>query len=289
MEKKIQFVIISILLIFTIIVIGFSKENDSISDFPEEDQVLNEDLPLFENDVIIEAIKTFGKEAYAFGEKNEYPYLMLVNNGSEITIDRNTKGKIIDIDYKKHYLTVKIESNGIIEERDLFISKDEMIPFYKKQLTINYSKGVTIKPEYLVIHETANTKAGADAHAHYRYWSTNSSAKASTHFVVDSTQIYQMLELNQMAWHVGDNKGYSPIVNSNTIGIEIAVNSDGNYEIARQHTIELTIKVMRQLNMNINQLVRHYDASGKLDPITMLENPTLWDDFVNQVKEGLKN
>lgn len=91
-----------------------------------------------------------------------------------------------------------------------------------------------------------------------------------------------------MAWHVGDNKTYSDIKNTNSIGIELCVNSDGDYMQARQYTIDLTIAIMNKLNMNINQLKKHQDASGKYDPIIMLNN-NLWDDFVSQVELGLNN
>lgn len=186
------------------------------------------------------------------------------------------------------------ESDDIISENnnndmtsEPVISIKDKIPFYKKQLNMNYTKGVEIEPLYLVIHETANTRAGADANAHYRYWSTNPDANASTHFVVDSEEIYQMLELNQMAWHVGDNKGYSEITNYNSIGIEIAVNSDGDFDKARQNAIELTIEIMNKLNMSIDQLKTHNDASGKNCPTIMLKNRYLLDDFYAQVEKGL--
>lgn len=97
-----------------------------------------------------------------------------------------------------------------------------------------------------------------------------------------------MLELNEMAWHVGDNKGYSNIVNSNSIGLEICVNEDGNYMVAREYAIQVAIKVMNELNMSIDQLVTHNDASGKNDPVIMFTN-NLWDDFVYQVSLGLNN
>ena len=97
-----------------------------------------------------------------------------------------------------------------------------------------------------------------------------------------------MLELNQSAWHVGDNKGYSDITNLNSIGIEIAVNADGDFYQARENAIYLTINLMKELNMNISQLKRHHDASGKYCPANMLSNDELWIDFVNQVKKALQ-
>jgi N-acetylmuramoyl-L-alanine amidase CwlA len=200
---------------------------------------------------------------------------------------KSIKGKIIDVVDNSHYITAKIQEADKVVYQNFFISNDKIIPYYKKQLNMNYSKGVKNKVKYLVIHETANENEGADASAHYKYWSKNSSAKASTHFVVDSNEIYQMLELDQVAWHVGDNKGYSEITNTNSIGIEIAVNSDGNYIKAREHAIELTVQLMRELNMDISQLKRHYDASGKNCPAHILSEK-FWDEFVNQVKVELE-
>lgn len=165
--------------------------------------------------------------------------------------------------------------------------QSKQVPLIIKQINMNYSKGVTIKPKYIVIHETNNYSVGADANAHYRYWSTNPTAEASTHFVVDNREIYQMLELDQAAWHVGDRPGYSDINNFNSIGIEIAVNADGNYEEARYNAIQLTVNLMKYLDMDISQLKRHYDATGKWCPTIMLEDPSLWDDFVRQVEYGL--
>ena len=154
----------------------------------------------------------------------------------------------------------------------------------KKLISKNYSKGVTITPKYIVIHETANTKAGANADAHYNYWNTSNSAKASAHFVVDDKKIIQLLPLDVKAWHVGDNKGYSDITNNNSIGIEICVNSDGNYDIAFQNAVALTKQLMTELNIPIDRVVRHFDASGKNCPESMSGNNwALWNTFKAQL------
>jgi len=307
MEKKYYYFLITMLLILIITVINiFGSPNIIVSNSTtpsvkteEKDIVTNKnsfEKLSFGKGVTIDEFKEYGDDYLAIGTKNDYPYMQIVKNADNglvvdnVATDYNINGgKVIDILEDKLFLNATILNNkNDIINQDFFVSKDSIIPYYKKQLNINYSKGVEITPKYIVIHETANTRAGADADAHYRYWSTNSSAYASTHFVVDATQIYQMLELNQMAWHVGDNKGYSDIVNSNSIGIEITVNSDGNYDLALQHTIELTIQIMRELDMDISQLKMHNDASGKLDPITFLNDPSIWKDFINQVKIGLE-
>ena len=228
----------------------------------------------------------YNNSVIAYGSMDNHPYIHVYNEeDKEIIIkDENIEGTITNVINKDYFITAEITDKEVVTNVDYFIGLDEIIPFHKKQININYTKGVVVKPEYLVIHETANRNIGADANAHYRYWSTNPTANASTHFVVDSKEIYQMLDLSNMAWHVGDNRGYSEIYNTNSLGIEIAVNADGDYMLARKYTIALSALIMRSLDMEINQLVRHYDASGKDCPYYMLAQPELWIDFVNQVE-----
>jgi hypothetical protein len=263
------------------------------TDMPAEnisDEQIREVLQT-DKQVVVSAILPYGENCIAIGSKQNHPYFSIIENADKThiieSVSSELKGSITDIQITGLYLRAMIDTGSGKISKDFFISGNQIIPYYKKQLTINYSNGITITPKYLVIHETDNYSVGADADAHYRYWSTNADAEASTHFVVDSTQIYQMLELNQKAWHVGDNKEYSDITNSNAIGIEIAVNDDGNFETATQHAINLTIAIMRELHMTIDQLKMHNDASGKEDPIHFLNNPKLWDDFIAQVQAGI--
>lgn len=167
-----------------------------------------------------------------------------------------------------------------------------MLNVEKKQLTMNYTIGKVIEPKYIVIHETDNSSEGADADAHFNYWNTNVNASSSVHFVVDGgsvtrkkePKIIQLLVLNQRAWHVGDNINYSDITNSNSIGIEICVNSDGNYDIARANAIELVKKLLKDTGISTDNVVRHKDASGKNCPNNMIAYPYLWEDFKNKIK-----
>lgn len=159
----------------------------------------------------------------------------------------------------------------------------------KMLININYSRGVTISPAYIVIHETDNEDAGANAIANRNYFANHPEAEASTHFVVDDHSIIQCLELNQKGWHVGDNRGHSDITNSNTIGIEICVNSDGDYTKARANAIELVKYLISVTGIPASRVVRHYDASGKWCPRRMLNTPSLWTDFKNLVSNGSAN
>ena len=155
----------------------------------------------------------------------------------------------------------------------------------QKFISKNYSKGVTIIPKYIVVHETGNAAKGANADAHFKYWDTNDSAQASVHFVVDDTKIIQLLPLNAMAWHVGDNKGHSDITNSNTISLEICINSDGDYVKARQNAIELVRHLINVTGIPADRVVTHNDASGKWCPAIMLTKK-LWEDFKMEIRKS---
>lgn len=155
----------------------------------------------------------------------------------------------------------------------------------KKLLPFNYDIGQEITPEYIVIHETGGYGEGVNADRIYSYWNRDPEAKASTHFIVDENKIIQMLELNWKGWHVGDNVEYSDITNSNSIGIEICVNSDGDYIKSRAKAIRLVKYLMKELNIDEAHVVRHYDASGKQCPEIMLRFPELWTDFKMQISQ----
>lgn len=92
----------------------------------------------------------------------------------------------------------------------------------------NIRPGYAMEPKYITIHETANTSKGANALNHAKYLDNqargNTDRSASWHFTVDDKEIYQHLPLNEVGWHAGNKTG-----NYESIGIEIAVNSDGNY------------------------------------------------------------
>ena len=156
----------------------------------------------------------------------------------------------------------------------------------KKQIAYNKAPR-TQKPVYIVIHDTGNTGKGANANAHFNYFN-GGNRNASADFFVDDTQILQVNDYTQYyTWHCGDGKGKYGITNRNSVGIEICVNSDGNYDVAFCKTVELTKYLMKELNIDIDHVVRHYDASRKNCPASMSINGwALWNTFKNKLTEN---
>lgn len=154
--------------------------------------------------------------------------------------------------------------------------------FEKKQIQYNRTKR-TGKIYYIVIHDTGNKGKGANADAHFKYFN-GGNRNASADFFVDSEKVLQINDYNTYAtWHVGDGKGKYGITNQNSVGIEICVNQDGDYDEAVKKAVALTKFLMQKLNIPIERVVRHYDASRKNCPASMTE--TDWKAYQNKLKE----
>ena len=142
----------------------------------------------------------------------------------------------------------------------------------KNLIKFNFSKrrGM-VKPTYIVVHDTGNTNVGADALAHFRYFN-GGNRNASCHYFVDDKRIVETVETSNVSWHCGDGQGRFGITNSNSIGIEICVNSDGNYDKALENARLLIRFLMDFYNIPVARVVRHFDASHKICPRSMSEN-----------------
>ncbi|KXX97465.1 S-layer homology domain-containing protein [Bacillus paranthracis] len=142
----------------------------------------------------------------------------------------------------------------------------------------NIRPGYAMEPKYITIHETANTSKGANALNHAKYLDNqargNTDRSASWHFTVDDKEIYQHLPLNEVGWHAGDKTG-----NYESIGIEIAVNSDGNYTKAVENARKLAAFLMNELNISLDHVQKHQFWSGKNCPAFMIQCGQ-WDAFL---------
>ena len=149
----------------------------------------------------------------------------------------------------------------------------------RKQIAFNRSNR-TQKPQYIVIHDTGNTGKGSDAEAHFKYFN-GGDRQSSADFFVDDKQVLLINDYTKYyTWHCGDGKGAHGITNHNSVGIEICRNSDGDYNVAYNKTVELTRYLMAELGIPADRVVRHYDASRKNCPSTMSANGwAKWNEF----------
>ncbi len=155
----------------------------------------------------------------------------------------------------------------------------------KKHISrFNHSARNNTPISYLVIHDTGNTRSGADADAHARYFA-GGDRKASAHYFVDSKGFVQTVEDKDAAWHCGDGMGRYGITNRNSIGIELCVNRDGDYDLTFVNAAVLVVKLMKKYKIPLSRVVRHYDASRKLCPKSMSDdNWAQWHEFLEIIK-----
>ena len=156
------------------------------------------------------------------------------------------------------------------------------------QIKYNRTKR-TIKPQYIVVHDTGNKNKGADADAHFNYFN-GGNRNSSADVFVDDNKILKVNDYHTYyTWHCGDGKGKYGISNANSVGVEICINSDGDYDKAVKNAIVAVRDLMAELNIPIDRVVRHYDASRKNCPATMsADSWKNWNAFKAQLTDDAK-
>jgi N-acetylmuramoyl-L-alanine amidase len=151
-----------------------------------------------------------------------------------------------------------------------------------KQLTYNVTPTGARVIEYIVVHDTGNKSVGANAQMHFNYFNGGDRG-ASADFFVDSAGAWKVNDYRKhYSWHCGDGHGMYGISNKNSIGVEICVNADGDYDKAYNNAIELVRKLKEELPKA--KVVRHYDASHKNCPASMSANNWgRWNTFIERV------
>lgn len=152
-----------------------------------------------------------------------------------------------------------------------------------KQINYNATPISNRVIEYIVIHDTGNKNKGANAEMHYRYFN-GGNRNASADFFVDDTQVLKTNDYTKKyTWHVGDGKGQYGITNKNSIGIEMCVNPDGDFQKVLTATIELTKELKKEFPTA--KVVRHYDASKKNCPASLNNNDWQgWTEFLAKLE-----
>lgn len=151
----------------------------------------------------------------------------------------------------------------------------------------------------IVIHWTANTAKGANARRNRDYFNNGSidpkgkPRPASAHFIVDDGTVIQCLPTIEVGFHCGDKplgrykpdglrlmvgyKGLTP--NYFTLGIEMCVNTDGNWDLTYENTVALTAELLLCYGLSVEQgLLRHFDITGKACPQPIITQAA-WDAF----------
>lgn len=146
-------------------------------------------------------------------------------------------------------------------------------------------KGRMSPIKYIVIHYTGNK--GDTALANAKYF-TKPHIGASAHYFVDSKEIYNTVDDSDTAWHCGALQyRHSFCRNRNSIGIEICSEfKSGRFytpEETLKNVVELVKSLMKTYNIPLENVVRHYDVTGKLCPAQYIDEDS-WKGFKELLK-----
>lgn len=137
--------------------------------------------------------------------------------------------------------------------------------------------------EYIVVHDTGNKNKGASLDRHHSFFQ-NSSNNSIYHYLVGNEafdyKIYNFVSEENKTSYCENEKCNNNITDDNSIAIGICVNSDSDYKNNILGLARLAAELLIKYDLNMDRLVRHYDASKELCPKSMSDdNWYLWNGF----------
>lgn len=154
-----------------------------------------------------------------------------------------------------------------------------------KRLTkINYNKGKNKQNKFIVIHYVGAT-GGAEANC--KYFEKLYRGASAHYFVGHAGEIWQCVEDKDVAWHCGALKYKHPYCrNTNSIGIEMCCRNSGGWYFEPATvaaTIDLVKELMAKHKIPVENVIRHYDVTGKTCPEPYVRNVDDWNSFKAQL------
>ncbi|MBQ1802558.1 peptidoglycan recognition protein family protein [Lachnobacterium bovis] len=167
---------------------------------------------------------------------------------------------------------------------DLQVMLLEPNPYSRPQIPL-------VKVNGIVIHYTANPGATAKQNRDYFNGLKDSKkTKASSHFIVGlDGEIVQCIPCKEISYASNSR-------NKDTISIECCIEDNtGKFnKKTYDSVVELTAWLVGRYNLSCDDIIRHYDVTGKLCPKYYVQHPSAWKQFKKDVqdyidKHGVKN
>lgn len=191
-------------------------------------------------------------------------------------------------------------SDTVLQAKELF-SKEEKIPSLtsaatafpdlhidEQYLTVNeYSRPGTVleKVKHIVIHYTANPGTSAQNNRNYFEGLKDSGlTSASSHFVIGlDGEIIQCIPLNE--WCYASNE-----LNCESISIEMChPDETGAFNDATYNScVFLVAQLCNYYHLTAEDVIRHYDITGKECPKYFVDHPDRWEKFQGFVTKWQK-
>lgn len=178
---------------------------------------------------------------------------------------------------------------GVAQQMSGFSAIDGSRPDLDVELlTVNpYSRPGTALTQVngIVIHYTANPGATAIANRNYfENLKDTHTTKASAHFIVGlEGEIVQCIPTAEIAYASNDR-------NSDTLSIECCYEKDdGSFNRETyESVIRLTAWLCNKFGLTSEQVIRHYDVTGKLCPLYYVEHEDAWQQFKADVDTAIQ-
>lgn len=148
---------------------------------------------------------------------------------------------------------------------------------------VNYKKLSNRKIQYLVIHYVGAT---GSAEANCKYFKDVYRGASAHYFIGHDGDVWQCVEDKDVAFHCGATSyKHTYCRNDNSIGIELccrkrASNNTWYFEEETINSaIELTKELMKKYGITADNVLRHYDVTGKVCPEPYVRDTSAWAQF----------
>ncbi len=186
---------------------------------------------------------------------------------------------------KENDISSAIEGDGAARPATVMASSYKKPPIQADLLNPNpYSRPQTplSKVNGVVIHYVGNPGTSAKANRNYfNKLADSGSTYASSHFIIDlDGKIIQCIPTNEISY-ASNNR------NKDTLSIEVC-HPDETGKFTKESydaLISLTRWLCSQYDLDINDVIRHYDVTGKLCPLYYVEHEDAWLAFKKELFE----
>lgn len=136
----------------------------------------------------------------------------------------------------------------------------------------------------IVIHYVGNPNTSAQANRNYfNGLAITGETSASSNFVVGlEGEVIQCVPVYEVAYCTGPR-------NFDTISIEVChPDESGKFNDATMESlVKLTAWLCREFHLDADDIIRHYDVTGKLCPMYYVENEDAWEALKQAVREQI--
>lgn len=206
--------------------------------------------------------------------------LALVVFKNALSMNRNSVGK------QNSFQTEEAEGSGILPAEEGACGRPEIIQDYIVENPYSRSGIPLKKVKGIVVHYVSNPKSTARENRDYfENLKDTHTTKASSHYIIGlDGEIIQCIPLTEISYASNDR-------NSDTISIECChEKANGKFNKKTYASlVQLTAWLCDTYELDSNDVIRHYDVTGKMCPLYFVKHEDAWEEFLIKVQNKLDN